>query len=182
MRINAAASTLIVIDVQERLAPAMAEPEPIIRACATLMTAARDIGVPVLVSEQYPRGLGRTVPTLAALAPPEATIEKIHFSCLDEPAFAARFGATADGRGQAILCGIETHVCVLQTALQLHAMGREVAVVADASGSRRAVDSGLALDRLRHSGVQVVSTEMVIFEWLGRAGTNLFKAMSALIK
>lgn len=182
MRLRPDQSTLIVIDMQERLTPAMAEPAPIVRGCSVLMRAASAMAVPLLVSEQYPRGLGRTLPELVGHAPAGAMVEKISFSCLDEPEFARRLQAQGNDRPQVVLCGVETHVCVMQTALQLREAGRDVAVVADATGSRRHADRDIAFERLRQAGAQVVTTEMVVFEWLGRAGTNLFKEMSALIK
>jgi nicotinamidase-related amidase len=182
MRLRPDQSTLIVIDMQERLTPAMADPPAIVRGCTVLMRAARAMAVPVLVSEQYPRGLGRTLAELAAHAPEGATVEKLSFSRLDEPEFARRLATRAGDRRQMVLCGVETHVCVTQTALQLREAGHEVAVVADATGSRRHADRDMAFERLRQAGAQVVTSEMVVFEWLGRAGTNLFKEMSALIK
>lgn len=183
MLLRAERAFLGVIDVQDRLAPAMATGEAAIGRCGILMRAATRLGVPVLVSEQYPKGLGRTVAALAALAAPEGVVEKIHFSCADEPAWSARLEAlTQAGRDQAVLCGMEAHVCVLQTALGLQEKGYRVAVAADAVSSRRAEDAGLALARMQQAGIAVVSTEMVVFEWLRRAGSAEFKELSALIK
>jgi nicotinamidase-related amidase len=183
MLLRAERSFLAVVDVQERLAPAMATPEPAIARCEILMRAAARLGVPMLVSEQYPKGLGRTVPALAALAATNDVVEKIHFSCADEHAWAERLGLFDEsGRDQAVVCGMEAHVCVLQTALGLHEQGYQVAVVADAVSSRRKEDAGLALARMSQAGLTVVSAEMVVFEWLRRAGTAEFKELSALIK
>ncbi len=180
MLLSAGRSALIVVDVQERLAPAMAASEAAIARCAVLMQAARRLAVPIVVSEQYPKGLGATVPALAALAPADATFAKLSFSCAGEPAIAARL--TALGRDQFVLCGIETHVCVLQTAFGLAATGAHVAVVEDAVASRRPADKAAALRRLDRAGIAVVTSEMVVFEWLGRAGTPEFKDLSALIR
>lgn len=183
MLLRAERSFLAVIDVQERLAPAMTAPEAAIQRCATLVQAARRLGVPILGSEQYPKGLGRTVPTLAELMPADSMVEKIHFACSDEPAWQDRLRAFDEARrDQAVLCGMEAHVCVLQTALGLREKGYSVAVVADAVASRRAEDAGLALARLQQAGMTIVSTEMVVFEWLRRAGSAEFKELSALIK
>jgi nicotinamidase-related amidase len=183
MLLRAERGFLGVVDVQDRLAPAMATGEAAIARCGILMRAAARLGVPILVSEQYPKGLGRTVPTLAELVAPDAVVEKIHFSCADEPDWIARVEALGDaGRDQAVLCGIEAHVCVLQTALGLREKGYRVAVAADAVSSRRAEDAGLALARMQQAGITVVSTEMVVFEWLRRAGSAEFKELSALIK
>jgi nicotinamidase-related amidase len=179
-RIGAAESVLVVVDMQDRLLPAMAEPDAVAGRCATLMQAARRLDVPMLVSEQYPKGLGRTVAPLAALMPNDARVEKTHFSCMREPGFAERLGAL--GRRQVTLCGIETHVCVLQTALDLAGRGYQVSVVADAVGSRKQRDHDAGLRRMEHDDVSVMTTEMVVFEWLERAGTAAFKELSALIK
>ncbi len=180
MLLEASRSALVVVDVQERLAPAMTAGEAAIARCAVLMQAASRLAVPIVISEQYPKGLGPTVKALAALVPADARVAKLTFSCAGEPAFAARIAALK--RGQFILCGMETHVCVLQTALGLAATGARIAVVEDAVASRRPSDTAAALRRLERAGVDVVTSEMVVFEWLGRAGTPEFKALSALIR
>lgn len=180
MLLDAQRSALVVVDVQERLAPAMDGGAAVEARCSVLMRAAARLDVPVVVSEQYPKGLGPTVPALAALTPPGAVIAKTAFSCMGEPAFAARISAL--GRDQFIVCGIEAHVCVLQTALALAAAGQQVAVVEDAVGSRRPSDKAAALRRLDRAGVTIVTSEMAVFEWLGRAGTPAFKDLSALIR
>lgn len=176
MLIDAAASCLLVVDVQERLLPAIHEGSRVVENTAWLMDIAAHLGVPVLVSEQYPRGLGHTVETLAQRAPEGATVEKIHFSCAASPACRDRLDALE--RQQIILTGIEAHVCVLQTALGLVAQGQDVFVVADAVSSRKADDLALAMSRMQHGGVHIVSREMVAFEWLHQAGTETFKTIS----
>jgi nicotinamidase-related amidase len=181
MLLSADDSVLLVIDVQARLLPAMAHPAPVLSRVALLMRAARRLGVPLLVTEQYPRGIGPTVPELAALATPAETVEKIDFACTAEPTVRDRLGLLAPRR-QAVLCGIEAHVCVLQSALGLAAGGWQVAVVADAVGSRRDDDRDAALARLATSGVTIVTAEMVLFEWLGRAGTDAFRDLLKLIR
>jgi|SRR5690606_14772544 len=180
MLLDARQSALLLVDVQERLLPVMDQGEALLANCAILMQAAGRLGVPMLVSEQYPKGLGRTVPALAAMAPTGAIAEKLHFSCLGDAGYRARFESLA--RPQAVIAGIEAHICVLQTALSLKAEGRQCAVVADAVGSRRPASRDLALDRLRANGIEVVSTEMVLFEWMARAGTAEFKDVSKLIR
>lgn len=180
MLLEAGRSALIVVDVQDRLAAAMTAGEAAIARCAVLMKAARRLAVPIVMSEQYPKGLGATVAALAALAPADAAIAKLSFSCAGEPAFAARL-ATLE-RDQLVLCGMETHVCVLQSALGLAAAGACVAVVEDAVASRHPADKAAALRRLERAGVEIVTSEMVVFEWLGRAGTPEFKDLSALIR
>lgn len=176
-------SSLLVVDVQEKLAPAVSEGERVVRNAAILMQGVARLGVPVLVSEQYPKGLGRTVSDLLALAPDGAVVEKLHFSCAGEPAVRQRLeGLFALGRNQVVICGMETHVCVLQTALALKEAGFAPVVVADATSSRTKANREAGLARLRLNGVEVATTEMVVFEWLGRAGTAEFRSLVALIK
>jgi nicotinamidase-related amidase len=183
MLLAADRSQLLIIDVQERLVPAMHGPEPLLANLGVLLRAAPVLGVPALASEQYPRGLGRTLPGIAdllvAAGDTAGPFEKVHFSCMAEPGFADRLAA---GREQIVIAGIETHVCVLQTALSLRAAGHACFVVADACSSRTVASAELALARLRDAGVTVVSTEMVLFEWLHRAGTPAFKALSPLVR
>ena len=173
-------SCLIVIDIQEKLIQAMCEAETVVANTERLLKAAERLGVPALFSEQYPKGLGPTVAALAPYAAKAGPVEKTEFSCATAPGFVDKLRAT--GRAQAVLAGIEAHVCVLQTALGLRQQGFAVFVVADAVSSRKAESAALALERMRAAGVSVVTTEMVIFEWLGRAGSPEFKALSALVK
>ena len=173
-------SALLVVDVQERLAPAVHAADRVVRNAGILLDSANALGVPVLASEQYPRGLGATVPALRERLPAGAVVEKVHFACTGEPGFVERLDAV--GRDQIVLCGMEAHVCVLQTALGLRALGRTVHLVADGVSSRVPDNAELAIARMRDHGVEIVSTEMVVFEWLQRAGTPAFKALSALIK
>ena len=182
MLIRAAESCLIVIDMQERLVPAMQAPARTIRNARVLIAAAAELGVPVLLTEQYPKGLGPTVPELAraAEAAGAAILPKMHFSCMEEPGFAAAFRAT--GRRQAVIAGMEAHICVMQTAVSLMEQGHEVFVVTDATSSRTLESEKACLDRLQACGAGIVTTEMVVFEWLGQAGTPAFKALLPLIK
>lgn len=180
MKAAASRAALIVIDVQERLLPAMAGGEVVVTSIVRLLKGAALLDVPVLASEQYRKGLGPMVAPLAALLPDRARIEKIAFSCADEPRFVAPLEAL--GRNQVVLAGIEAHVCVLQTALDLKETGYHVFVVADAVASRVPSSRDAALARLARAGIHVVTTEMVLFEWLGRAGTDQFKQISALVK
>ena len=180
MLMRAEQSFLLIVDVQEKLAPVVLAPEAVIANVATLAKAAERLGIPRLASEQYPKGLGRTVPALAALLPDGAIHPKVHFSCFGEPGWPERVRAL--GRRQAIVCGMETHICVLQSALELKAAGYETFVVSDAASSRREESHRLGLDRLQSAGVFIVTTEMVAFEWLKRAGTAEFRDVLALIK
>lgn len=180
MILNRTRSVLLVIDVQERLAPSMADSTETIRNCGVLMKAAARLGVPMIVSQQYPKGLGPTVPELAALAPADAVFDKVHFSCAANPDIEARIESLA--RDQIVVTGMETHICVMQTALGLAERGFGVSVAGDATSSRRNADRDLAFRRFAHSGIALVSTEMVMFEWLEQAGTPEFKELQALIK
>ncbi|MBI5165277.1 MAG: hydrolase [Magnetospirillum sp.] len=180
MLIEAAHSSLLIVDVQEGLLPVMADPRRVLRGCDILLRAAARLALPVLVSEQYPKGLGRTMGELLALAPAGAVAEKLHFSC----AFDAPLKARLDGlaRPQVVIAGIEAHVCVLQTALGLKAAGYAPVVVADACSSRDAANHQAAMARLAANGVEVATVEMAVFEWLHCAGTPDFKDLSRLIK
>jgi nicotinamidase-related amidase len=180
MLINVANSCLLVIDIQERLAPTMAECDSVISNTGILLKAAERLQVPVLTSEQYPRGLGHTVPELEGLVANNRVLEKTHFSCLGDSGFGDAFDSV--GRTQAIVAGIEAHVCVLQTVSDLVERGNHVFVVADATSSRKPDNHRAALARMNAMGAQIVSTEMVVFEWLGRAGTPEFKDVSLLIR
>jgi nicotinamidase-related amidase len=168
------------IHVQERLLPAMHDSERIVDRSLLLLRAAEQLKVPIVASEQYPKGLGRTVAPLAAHIPSDSIVEKVEFSLAAAPGGVERLRANA--REQVVVTGIEAHVCVLQTAVDLNAKGFAVSVVADAVGSRHQANAALALDRLRRLGIEIVSTEMVVFEWLGRAGTADFQVLSKLLR
>jgi nicotinamidase-related amidase len=175
MLIKSEQSVVLVIDVQQRLAPVIHDIEPVMRDIIWLIHVASRLGVPVIGTEQYPAGLGHLVPQLGSLLPREDVVSKIRFSaatdgCLDS--------VEALSRSQVVVTGVESHVCVLQTALELREAGKQVFVVAEAVGSRRASDKKLALKRLRQEGCRIVSREMVAFEWLREAGSELFREVS----
>jgi nicotinamidase-related amidase len=180
MLIESAKSCLILVDLQARLAPAISGRDEVVRNARLLLRAAARLDVPAILTEQYPRGLGATLPEIAALAPGAARVEKVAFCSLDEPAFASRFQAL--GRRQVVLGGTEAHVCVLQTGMALLADGASVFVVADAVGSRDPRNAAAALRRLERAGAEAVTTEMVVFEWLKRAGTDAFRDLLPAIK
>lgn len=169
-------SCLILIDVQEKLAPYIDQVDQLIHTCQWLMRLATELDVPLLVTEQYTKGLGQTIEPLRKLMPGKTDIDKFSFSCARDPAFQKHWQIV--NKKQAVLMGIETHVCVLQTALDLRLAGVEVFVVIDAVGSRHAQDHDIALRRLQQAGVQLVTHEMVFFEWLEQAGTTTFKTLS----
>lgn len=180
MLIRASDSALIVIDMQERLVPAMMAPARTIHNARLLLQAAAKTDVPTLLTEQYPKGLGSTIPDIKNVAGDSEIIPKMHFSCMEDTGFAVSFKAL--GRKQAILAGMEAHICVVQTAASLVEAGYEVFDVSDATASRTLDSEAACLTRLNAGGVSIVTTEMVIFEWLGMAGTAAFKEMLPLIK
>ena len=145
-----------------------------------LLTAASLMEVPLLLTEQYPKGLGSTIEQIRKVLPDVQPLEKIDFSCV--PAEGFREKLSSFDRDQILLAGIETHVCVAQTALDLASQGESVFVVADATSSRRSLDAQIALQRLNQSGLTLVTAEAVIFEWLRRAGTEEFKALQPKLK
>lgn len=178
MLLERAKSLLLLVDMQERLVPAMADPADVTARCGILLSAARELGVPVLASEQYPKGLGSTLPELAALAP--RRLEKLEFSAYANPAIKDEL-SRAD-RGQIVLCGVEAHVCVLQTGLELIEAGFQVFLVADAVASRRPENREVALHRVARAGATLITAEMALFEWLRSAGAPEFRAISKLIR
>lgn len=171
---------LIVVDVQERFRDLINNMDGVILACGRLIRFCTRLDIPVIVTEQYPQALGRTVPELASVAPDGAPFEKLTFSCAGDRRFAARLQMM--GRPQAILCGIETHVCVYQTAFDLLAQARQVVVAADGVSSRLPANRDLGLARMRELGAQVMPAEMIMFEILREAGTADFRAVADLLK
>ena len=172
---------IIFIDIQEKLAGAMpADAFAAMRKqCEILASAANLLELPALVTEQYPKGLGHTVTELAHLLGNAPVIEKTAFSCMAEPAFVRRL--TSD-KPQVILAGMETHICVLQTALDMLAAGKQVFVLEDAVLSRSTENKANALARLRAAGAIISNTESVLFECLGKAEGDAFKQISKLIR
>lgn len=181
--LNPASSLLIVIDAQEKLMPAINGADEIIANIAKLITGAHYFELPVLLMEQYPEGLGPVVaPLKEADAGRGEVIAKTSFSSAGSPLFTKAIGRLSQaGRSQLILTGAEAHVCVLQSALDLIAHGHEVYVVADGIGSRKQTSHDLALKRLEAAGATLVTTEMVLFEWIGRSDTQAFKALRSLL-
>lgn len=170
--LNRERAALVVVDVQEGFRPYESF-AGVADACAKLVQAARILAVPLLVSEQYPKGLGHTAPEVGL--EDERAIEKSVFSAVRADGF------DLGGRDQAVVCGIETHVCVSQTVHDLLDRGIEVHVPADAVGSRHAIDYERGLERLERAGAVVTTVEAALFELLERAGTPEFKAIQKLI-
>ena len=194
MRLLADSCVAVVVDVQERLLPHMAKRQQLERSLATLIRGLRILDVPLLATEQYPRGLGPTAPNIrealyavdfgdrANRGTDESSqpIEKIAFSCCDELRFLERLDGL--GRRQVVVAGIEAHVCVQQTLVDLRAAGRDTWIVADAVSSRSPHDRDVALQRAQQEGVHLATVESVLFELCRTAGSDTFKAISRLVK
>jgi nicotinamidase-related amidase len=169
-------AALVVVDVQEAFRPAVVDFDRVARNTATLVQGARILGIPIVVSEQYPRGLGDTVPEVAEHLNGIEPIEKVCFSAADADGF------DLGGRDQALLAGIESHVCVSQTAHGLLDRGLDVHVARDAVSSRTEENRELGLHKMEASGAVVTSVETALFELLGAAGSDEFKQVQGLVK
>lgn len=169
-------SVLLVIDFQQRLAPAIYQMDQVLSSACWLLDIARELQIPILTTEQYPQGLGHTVPEVAKRLPANTVLEKIHFSGWREPMVQQTLRQL--NKQQIVLVGTEAHVCVLQTAMDLISAGFSVFIVEEAVGSRTAANKALALARLQQAGAQIISQEMLAFEWLERAGTDQFRLIS----
>lgn len=167
-------AALLVVDVQDKLVPAINNGAQMSARIQWLISACHLLGTPILFTEQYPKGLGHTQQTLTALVEQAEVVEKMHFSVVAGQCLPAHW----QEHSQIIVCGMETHVCVLQTVLDLLKAGKEVFVVADAVGSRTEQNHQLGLARMRDAGAQIVSREMVVFELMHKSGTDTFKAIS----
>lgn len=169
-------SQLVVIDVQERLLPVIQDHQTVAASIRFLMDVAAILQIPAVVTEQYPKGLGPTIESLRNHPGIVATVEKIRFSAADE------LSTTGMLANQIVLAGIESHICVQQTALELCERGFQVFVVEDCTGSRHAEDARCAMRRMEHAGIVISTAESVAFEWCERAGTEVFKALSRLVR
>ena len=184
--LHAAQSQLVLIDLQVKLAPAMdlIAMREVTKNCAILLQAARLMQVPTIVTEQYPQGLGETLPELKQYSTNSKPVVKTVFSACAEPAFEQHLHSD---KTQIVLTGIEAHICVLQTALGLLQANKQVFVVQDAVISRNnsnqiSANKANAIARLRDAGCIITNTESVAFEWLGDANHEAFKAISKLIR
>ena len=170
-------STLVLVDLQGSLMPAIDGGEAVIARCKLLAQAARLLEIPVFGTEQNPEGLGATVPAIAPLL--DKVFPKLSF---DATADSELVPALGSARRSVAIAGSEAHVCLMQTALGLRRLGFSVSAVADAIGSRRASDKAVALDRLARAGVEIVTSEMAVFEWLARSDHPRFKEILALVR
>ena len=171
---------LIVIDIQEKFQDVIHKMDMVIDGTSRLVKFCQELEIPVLVTEHYSKGLGTSVQPIQDLFTPHQAIEKIHFSCGGSEDFNQALAAT--GRDQIILCGIETHVCIYQTACDLMRSGKQVAVAVDAVSSCSKANRKLGLKCLRLVGAQTMGVQMLMFEILREAGTPEFKKVSALLK
>lgn len=179
-RLRRATTALAVVDVQERLLPAIYEHQRVLQNCVRLIRGATILGLPIVATEQYPKGLGRTVPDVAAALAGVAPLEKVAFSACGAAGF---LEALHNSKATHVLvCGIEAHVCVSQTCLDLLQAGRRVFVATDAVSSRTPENWRVGLHRMEQAGAVLVSTEMALFELLERAGTEEFKKILELVK
>ncbi|MDR9467527.1 hydrolase [Marinospirillum sp.] len=176
MLLHASHSVLLIIDIQNKLAPHIHQAAKVVNTAQWLIEVARELDVPVRASEQYPKGLGGTVTPLAELLADNEILQKMHFSALKEESIKDHFAEL--NRQQVVMVGTETHVCCLQTAAELLENGYQVFLVEEGLGSRDPQDKKLALERLKQAGAQIVSKEMVAFEWLEKAGTDAFRKVS----
>jgi isochorismate hydrolase len=173
--------TLVVIDIQERLLVAIHEKERLVRNAKLLVRLANILGLPVLVSTQYAKGLGPTTAEIMSLLPGVEPVDKLEFGCFGNGDFCSA-AAKLTARNTLLLCGMEAHICVMQTALGALAQGHIVHVAADAIGSRTELNWKLGLDRMKSAGAVIASTEMMIYELLGQSGTPAFKEMLQYLK
>src|SRR5215472_315358 len=169
-----------VIDIQEKLLPPIHEKARVIRNAQLLIRLANILSLPVVVTTQYSKGLGPTVPEIMSLLPGNKPVDKLEFGCFDNGEFCSAISTLA-GRNTLLLCGIETHICVMQTALGALNQGLNLHVAADAVGSRTELNWKLGLERMREAGAVISSAEMMTYELLGRSGSE-FKEMLQYLK
>ncbi len=182
MLLQRSKSQLLVIDIQEKMVKAVQEAPKMLKNCEILLKAANELSIPITCSEQYPKGLGYTMPALKELLPTPA-LEKSTMSCAKDSALKSALAKGAvDDRKMVVIMGIEAHICVLESAIDLAELDYDVFVVWDAVSSRAPVSLEITKSRLEHHGIQLITTEMVLFEWLERCDDPAFKKLTPLIK
>jgi len=174
--------TLIVIDIQQKLLPPIFEKERLLHNAQLLIRLSGVLKMPTLITTQYSKGLGETVPEIACLLPEVASFEKLTFSCFASDAFCAALKRVPGNRNTVLLCGMESHICVAQTALAALREGYLVHVASDAVSSRTEWNWKIGLDRMSAAGAVISSTEMAIYETLRSSGTSSFKEMLQYLK
>jgi nicotinamidase-related amidase len=180
--LEAAHCALVMVDIQEKLLPAILEKERLLRNAQLLVRLASIMNIPVVVTTQYTRGLGATVPEISSLLPDANVIDKLSFSCFGQDQFCSTIKALPKERNTLLVCGMETHICVLQTVMGALSRGYTVNIAADAVGSRTELNWKLGLDRMKDARAVISSTEMIIYELLRASGTPEFKEMLKYLK
>lgn len=180
MRITRQNTTGLVIDIQERLFPVMWEKEKFLKNCQLLIQGLNELGLPVNITQQYTRGLGETIEGIKSVLPEFVYIEKREFSCCDEPSVIEKLKEV--NAGNILICGIESHVCVLQTAIDLKQSGFNPVVVMDCVSSRTPESIEMARERFRFEGIMMTSVESILFELTRSSAAPEFKAISNLVK
>lgn len=170
----------LVIDFQEKLMPVMDKAEALEARTGILLKGLRTLEVPMLFTQQYTRGIGMTIPSLFEAAGEEKYFDKITFSCMDDEAI--RNAVEAGGKKNVIVCGIESHICVLQTCIDLKEAGYTPILVVDCMSSRKESDKEIAILRAQQEGILLTTTEAILFELTRKAGNPTFKEISRLIK
>jgi nicotinamidase-related amidase len=173
---------LIVVDIQQKLLPPIFHKETLVKNSQLLVRLAKILSIPIMMTTQYSRGLGATVPEVASLLPEITAIDKLEFGCFGSDAFRAGLRALPGSRNTLLLCGMETHICVMQTALGALNDGYLVHVASDAVSSRSEWNWRIGLDRMREAGAVISSTEMMMYELLRCSGTAQFKEMLSYLK
>jgi len=178
--LNRQQTALLVVDVQQKINAVMMEPEMVVKNIVKLIKGSQILKLPLFITEQYPQGLGPTEPEILAALEGQSPVQKMTFSCCGAEGLVEQL--KSKGIKQVVVTGIESHVCVLQTALDLLANGFQVHVPRDAVSSRKSIDYETALQRMSHAGVVITTVEAVLFELMEKAGTPEFKEVSRLIK
>lgn len=173
---------LIVVDIQQKLLPPIFHKETLVKNSQLLVRLAKILSIPIMMTTQYSRGLGATVPEVASLLPDVTAIDKLDFGCFGSDAFRSGLKALPGSRNTLLLCGMETHICVMQTALGALNDGYLVHVASDAVSSRSEWNWRIGLDRMREAGAVISSTEMMMYELLRCSGTAQFKEMLSYLK
>ena len=179
MKINIADTALLVVDIQERLMPAMSGKDNLLDNCLKLFRGIATLKIPTVITEQYPRGLGHTNKEVLDELPGAEVFEKISFSCITEDIFPELISL---GKKNIIVCGIESHVCVLQTVIDLIANDYQPVLVADCISSRKEIDKLYAIERAREEGAIVTTYESILFELIGCSKHENFKEISNIVK
>lgn len=180
MRILREDCAAVVVDIQERLLPHIHESEILLTNCLKLIEGLKALSVPLLFTQQYTKGLGQTVPPIVQLVTDFKHTEKISFSCYGEPSFVNELENLA--KSDIILCGIESHVCVMQTCIDLLEAGKWVVVVEDCVSSRNPADKRVAIERMRQEGARITTLESLLFELSRVAGNEVFRNISRIVK